>query len=68
MLTFGAGEEITEARLGRNEHWLVLGGRLLITVSGITVELTPGDVGLLRAGATRQVSSPAESRVILARE
>ena len=51
-----------------NEHLLVLGGGIELTVDGATVMLARGDAALLRAGASRRVEGTDGARVALARE
>ena len=67
-VTFDPGEEIDEAPLTYNEHWLVVGGTINLTVDGLELELSSEDLALLKAGAMRKVSSAEGARVILARE
>jgi quercetin dioxygenase-like cupin family protein len=38
-------------RVSREEVFLILGGRLTVTLDGVTGDLTPGDVLLVPAGA-----------------
>ena len=67
-VTLGAGEEIAQARLPSNEYWLVLAGAVAISIDGLTVELSPGDVALLKAGAVRCLRCGQGARLALARE
>ena len=68
VVTFGPGEGIDEAPLTCNEHWLVVGGSINLTVDGAEFELEDEDLAMLKAGAVRKVSSVEGARVILARE
>ena len=67
-VTFSAGEEIDEEPLTCNEHWLVVGGTIDLTVDGLELELSGEDLALLKAGAVRKISSAEGARVVLARE
>lgn len=67
-VTFGASEGIDEAPLTCNEHWLVVGGTIDLTVDGLELELSNEDLALLKAGAVRKISSTQGARAILARE
>ena len=62
------GEGIDEAPLTCNEHWLVVGGTINLTVDGLELELSNEDLALLKAEAVRKISSAEGARVILARE
>ncbi len=68
LVELGPGDGVGEQRLVRNEHWAVLGGSLQLEVEGITAELFPGDVALLRATSVRQLRSPQGARLVVARE
>ena len=68
VTTFGPGEGIDEAPLTCNEHWLVVGGTINLTVDGLEFELTGEDLAMLKAGAMRKISSAEGARVVLARE
>jgi mannose-6-phosphate isomerase-like protein (cupin superfamily) len=63
-----AGGEIGTATLAANEHWIVLEGSIHLKVEGLEVELGPHDLALLRAGATRRLSTSSGARLALARE
>ena len=67
-VTFSAGEEIDEASLACNEHWLVVGGTINLTVDRAEFELSSEDLAMLKAGTVRKVSSTEGARIILARE
>ena len=67
-VTFAAGDETDEEPLPSNEHWMVVGGVIHLTVDGWKVELARGDVALLRAGAVRRIQSAEGASVALARE
>ena len=67
-VTFAAGEGIDEAPLTCNEHWLVVGGTINLTVDGLEIELSGEDLAMLKAGAVRKIRSAEGARVILARE
>ena len=66
-ITLAAGERVAEAEVTRTEYWLALNGALALSVDGLDVELGPGDLAILRAGAVRVLSSVAGGRVVLAR-
>lgn len=68
VVTFDAGEEVDEASLTCNEHWLVVGGTINLTVDGLELELSNEDLALLKAGAVRKISSAEGARAVLARE
>ena len=68
VVTFNPGDGINEATLTCNEHWLVVGGTINLTVDGLEIELSNEDLALLKTGAVRKVSSAEGARVILARE
>ena len=67
-ITFDAGEEVDEERLTCNEHWLVVGGTINLTVDGLEFELAGEDLAMLKAGAVRKIRSAEGARVVLARE
>ena len=67
-ITFGASEGINEAPLTCNEHWLVVGGIINLTVDGLEFELSSEDLAMLKAGAVRKIHSAEGARVVLARE
>ena len=68
VVTFGAGEGVDEAALTCNEHWLVVGGAINLTVDGLELELSGEDLAMLKAGTMRKIHSAEGARVILARE
>ena len=68
VVTFSAAEEIDEAPLTCNEHWLVVGGTINLTVDGLELELSGEDLAILKAGAVRQIHSTEGARAVLARE
>ena len=68
VVTFSAGEEIDEASLTYNEHWLVVGGTINLTVDGLVLELSDEDLAMLKAGAVRKIRSADGARAVLARE
>ena len=68
VITFGPGEGIDEAPLACNEHWLIVGGTINLTVDGLELELSGEDLAMLKAGAVRRISSAEGARVVLARE
>ena len=68
VVTFGAGEEVDEAPLTCNEHWLMVGGTIDLTVDGLEIELSGEDLAMLKAGVVRKISSAEGARVVLARE
>jgi len=66
-VNLAAGERVDEAQVAMTEYWLVLNGAVQLSVEGLTVELGPGDLAILRAGAARQLGTALGSRVALAR-
>ena len=68
--TVAAGEPAAglDGTAAANEHLLVLGGDVELTVDGVTVTLARGDVAFLRGGASRRVASMDGAHVALARE
>ena len=68
VVTFNLGQEIDEALLTCNEHWLIVGGTINLTVDGLEIELSSEDLALLKAGAVRRISASEGARVVLARE
>ena len=68
LIAFDAGESVDESCLSHNEHWLVMGGSLHLTIDGLRIELSQGEVALLRAGAVRRIQSAEAARAVLARE
>ena len=67
-VTFDPSEGIDEAPLTCNEHWLVVGGTIELTVDGLEIELSSEDLAMLKAGAVRKIRSAEGARVVLARE
>lgn len=67
-IEFQAGADVKKARLSSNEHWLVEAGTAYLTVDGLSIELSAGDVAMLRAGAERSLSFSTGVRVALVRE
>ena len=61
-------ESIDEVPLTCNEHWLVVGGTINLTVDGLEFELSSEDLAMLKAGAVRKISSAEGARAVLARE
>ena len=68
VVTFDPGEGIDEAPLTCNEHWLVVGGTINLTVDGLEFELSNEDLAMLKTGAVRKIHSAEGARVVLARE
>ena len=68
VVTFDPGEGIDEAPLTCNEHWLIVGGTINLTVDGLEIELSNEDLAILKAGAVRQIHSTEGARAVLARE
>ena len=62
------GEVIDEVPLTCNEHWLIVGGTINLTVDGLALELSGEDLAMLKAGAVRKINSTEGARVVLARE
>lgn len=67
-VVFVAGSELAETHLPCHEHWCVLEGSVQLSVDGLEVELSPGDVALLRAGTVRRMGAQTRARVVLVRE
>ena len=67
-ITFSTGEGIEEEPLTHNEHWLIVGGMINLTVDGLEFELAGEDLAMLKAGAVRKIRSAEGARVVLARE
>ena len=65
---FEPGGGVAESTLSANEHWLVDVGSVILTIDGFETELVQGDVAMLRAGATRQLSAADGAKVCLVRE
>lgn len=65
---YDPGTGVRESTLPVNEHWLVDNGSVILTIDGFETELVQGDVAMLRAGATRQLSAPDGAKVCLVRE
>ena len=68
LVDFAAGEGWPEARLAVNEYWVGVQGTVLLAVGGLEVELWPGDLAILRAGAERSIRSDQAGQVALGRE
>ena len=68
VVTFDPSEGIDEAPLTCNEHWLIVGGTINLTIDGLEIELAGEDLAMLKAGAVRKIRSAEGARVILARE
>ena len=49
-------------------HWAVLDGRMMITIDETTATLDPGDIALIRTGATRLLRSLEHGRAVVCRE
>lgn len=57
------------AELRQHEHWMVLEGALDVEIDGWRMCLHSGDIALLRAGVTRQVSAEGRgTRAVVVRE
>ena len=67
-VTFDPGAGVDEAPLICNEHWLVVGGTINLTVDGLELELVCEDLALLKTGTVRKIYSAEGARVVLARE
>lgn len=68
MLTLQAGVRMEEANLAKTEYWLVLDGIAQLGVDNLQVNLTNGDLAIIRQGGRRQLRSDAGCSVALARE
>ncbi len=62
------GHSLETRVLETNENWIVLEGSVQLQVEDLAVELGPHDLALLRAGATRRLSTTSGARLVLARE
>jgi mannose-6-phosphate isomerase-like protein (cupin superfamily) len=60
--------ELGEARTTTNEHWMALEEGAGLTVDGVQIEMSAGDVALFRPEVTRRLVLPATGRAVLARE
>jgi mannose-6-phosphate isomerase-like protein (cupin superfamily) len=67
-ITLAPGDEIDAARLQGLEYWLLLEGSLSLDLDGREVELSSGDLALLRPGLVRRLRAPDGARVARARE
>ena len=66
---FDAGETLAAgAPLQVNEHWLVSGGEIELSVDGAQALLVEEDVALMKAGAVRAVRALTKGRAVLVRE
>jgi mannose-6-phosphate isomerase-like protein (cupin superfamily) len=68
MVELTPGHRVDEVRLAVNEHWAVLDGRMLLTVDETTATLYPGDIALVRTGATRVLRPLEHVRAVVCRE
>jgi mannose-6-phosphate isomerase-like protein (cupin superfamily) len=68
LIELAPGDGFSEQRLSQNEHWAVLDGSIQLSVDGLTAELIPGDIALLRAGAVRQLRADDHARLVVCRE
>jgi len=68
IVEFGVGECIAQGVLSSNEHWLVETGSVRLGIDGFEVDLSSGDVAMLRVGAERRLYCPEGARMALARE
>ena len=66
---FEAGETLAaEGSLPANEHWLVSGGEVELSVDGAQALLVEEDVALMKSGAVRAVRALTKGRAVLVRE
>ena len=66
---FDAGETLAaEGSLAANEHWLVSGGEIELSVDGTQAVLVEEDVALMKSGAVRSVRAITGGRAVLVRE
>ena len=66
---FDAGETLAaEGALPANEHWLVSGGEIELSVDGTQAVLVEEDAALMKAGAVRAVRALTKGRTVLVRE
>jgi mannose-6-phosphate isomerase-like protein (cupin superfamily) len=68
MVELTPGHRVDEVRLAVNEHWAVLDGRMRLTVDETTATLYPGDIALVRTGATRVLRPLEHVRAVVCRE
>lgn len=68
MVTLQAGSRLDETDLARTEYWLVLDGVAQIGIDNLQVNLTNGDLAIVRQGGRRQLRSDVGCCVALARE
>ena len=67
-MNFAGGEEVAEAKIEANEHWIVVEGAIRLTVGDDEVLLTTGDAASLRAGTVRRIRAQGIAGAALARE
>ncbi len=68
LIALQAGDGIGEGTLSCHEYWVVAEGTCDLCVEGFSVELSPGDAAVLRAGSTRQLRSTENACLVVARE
>ena len=68
LIALNARDGIGEDTLSCHEYWVVAEGTCELCVDGFSVEMSPGDTALLRAGSTRQLHSAENARLVVARE
>jgi hypothetical protein len=62
------GENIEESKLKKNEHWMLITGKIGLELDGVMFELAPQDVALLSAGTRKRLTAWGGARIIVARE
>ena len=59
---------IEESKLKKNEHWMLITGKIGLELDGVMFELAPQDVALLSAGTRKRLTAWGGARIIVARE
>lgn len=67
-LALPAGSSLDDAPLPRTEYWIVLDGVAQLGVGNLQLNLTNGDLAIIRQGARRQLGSDVGCTLALARE
>jgi mannose-6-phosphate isomerase-like protein (cupin superfamily) len=67
-LSIAPGEQHNADAVKSTEYWVVLDGALQLNAGSVTVELTTGDLAIIRSGGERRISSARGATVALASE
>ena len=68
QLTLEDGDRLIDHALARTEYWCVLDGMIQLTIDALDVQLSAGDLAILKQGGQRRLVAGSRSRVALARE